>query len=331
MTDPQTGIQLDRAVDSLTVGKRHRTDLGDLDALAASIDRDGLLQPLTITIDGVLVCGARRLAAIKMLGWRTVSVWVRGGLSDRLGKLLAEQDDNMLHKPYNQLEAAGLYREIKEVMAEDAARRKSATQFSAENQPGNDGPAKFAGPSGALGDARELAAAMIPGGASHTTLEKIGYIEEIAANPAQPETLRAEAAAALERIEAGDPVHPIYQAIRDSADTAREVREATMHALAEDAVARANAIKKGKKPKPRPKPLVPDDAPPVRYPVRAFVQTWGELANWWTHYDIDTLAVELTDEQYENFLTVAEATTRFADDLRTTRDNREPKPILRAL
>ncbi len=136
MTDPQTGIQLDRSVDSLIVGKRHRTDLGDIETLAASIDRDGLLQPLTITIDGVLVCGARRLAAIKMLGWRTVSVWVRGGLSDRLGKLLAEQDDNMLHKPYNQLEAAGLYREIKQVMAEDAARRKSATRFSAENQPG---------------------------------------------------------------------------------------------------------------------------------------------------------------------------------------------------
>ncbi|MGB3954817.1 MAG: ParB N-terminal domain-containing protein [Brooklawnia sp.] len=331
MTDPQTGIQLDRAVDSLIVGKRHRTDLGDIETLAASIDRDGLLQPLTITIDGVLVCGARRLAAIKMLGWRTVSVWVRGGLSDRLGKLLAEQDDNMLHKPYNQLEAAGLYREIKEVMAEDAARRKSATQFSTENQPGNDGPARFAGPSGALGDARKLAAAMIPGGASHTTLEKIGYIEEIAANPAQPETLRAEAAVALERIEAGDPVHPLYLAIHESAEAAREVRQATMHALAEDAVARANAMKKGKKPKPRPKPLVPDDAPPVQYPVRAFVQTWGELASWWTHYDIDVLAVELTDDQYENFLTVAEATARFADDLRTARDAHAAQPILRAL
>ena len=333
MTDPQTGIQLDRAVDSLIVGKRHRIDLGDIDTLAASIDRDGLLQPLTITIDGVLVCGARRLAAIKMLGWRTVSVWVRGGLSDRLGKLLAEQDDNMLHKPYNQLEAAGLYREIKEVMAEDAARRKSATQFSAENQPGNDGGGKFPPPSnGPTGKAREQAAAMIPGGASYKTLEKVGYIEEIAANPAQPESLRAEAATALERIEAGDPVHPLYQAIRQSADAAREVREATMHALAEDAVARANAMKKGKKPKHRPKPALLDDAPPVRYPVRAFVQTWGELASWWTHYDIAILAVELTDDQYENFLTVAEATARFADDLHTARETLlGVKPVLRAL
>lgn len=104
-----------------------------------------------------------------------------------------------------------------------------------------------------------------------------------------------------------------------------------MHALAEDAVARANAMKKGKKPKARPKPLVPDDAPPVRYPVRAFVQTWGELASWWTHYDIDVLAVELTGDQYENFLTVAEATAHFADDLRTARDAHAAQPILRAL
>lgn len=145
MTEPQIGsIQLDRTVDSILVGTRHRADLGDIDALAASIGRDGLLQPLTITIAGVLVCGARRLAAIKKLGWRTVNVWVRSGLSDRLGQLLAEQDDNMLHKPYNQLEAAGLYREIKQVMAEDAARRKSATQFSSDNQPGNDGAGKLA-------------------------------------------------------------------------------------------------------------------------------------------------------------------------------------------
>lgn len=172
---------------------------------------------------------------------------------------------------------------------------------------------------------------MIPGGASYKTLEKVGYIEEIAANPAQPETLRVEAAAALERIEAGDAVHPLYLAIHESAEAAREVREATMHALAEDAVARANAMKKGKKPKPRPKPPVPDDAPPVRYPLRAFVQTWGELASWWTHYDIDVLAVELTDEQYENFLAVAEATARFADDLRTAREAHGAKPLLRAL
>ena len=332
MSEPLIGsIQLDRTVDSILVGARHRADLGDIDALAASIDRDGLLQPLTITIDGVLVCGARRLAAIKKLGWRTVNVWVRSGLSDRLGQLLAEQDDNMLHKPYTQLEAAGLYRELKQVMAEDAARRKSATQFSSENQPGSDGPGNFPGPSGALGDARELAAAMIPGGGSYKTLDKIGYLEDIAGNPALPEALRAEAAAGLVRIEAGDPVHPIYQEIRDADTAARERREAELHARAEAAVAQAKSIKKGKRTRPRPLPRVSGDEQPVRYPVRAFVQTWGELADWWAHYDVDALAAELTDEQFENFLATTDGTVRFADALRAAREGTAERPRLRAL
>ena len=51
----QTGhIELDRTVASIIVGHRHRTDLGDLDALCESIERDGLLQPLTVTVDGVI-------------------------------------------------------------------------------------------------------------------------------------------------------------------------------------------------------------------------------------------------------------------------------------
>src|SRR5699024_9641617 len=131
-------IELERAVSSIMVGNRHRTDLGDLDALAASIARDGLLQPPTITPDGVLVCGRRRLAAIQQLGWRTVNVWVRSGISDRLGHLLAEQDENTHRKALNQIEAAALYRELKALMAEDAHRREHATRFSSDYQPGTD-------------------------------------------------------------------------------------------------------------------------------------------------------------------------------------------------
>lgn len=315
-------IELEWAVTSIRVGRRHRADLGDIDVLAASIRRDGLLQPVTVTPDGSLVCGARRLAAIKTLGWKKVNVWVRSGLSDRLGQLLAEQDDNMLHKPLTQLEAAALYRELKQVMAEDAARRKESTQFSAEHQPGGDGPAKFAGPSaGPLGVAREQAAAMIPGGASHTTLEKIGYLEQITADPAQPAPIRGDAASGLERIEAGAPVHPIYQAIRDQVTAAQADRESDLHRLADEAVARAHATKKnqGKPPKPRPVPPAGADGEPMEYPVRAFVLTWCELADWWTHYDAEHLAAELTDEQIESFLTTADGTSRFANDLRAAR------------
>ncbi|WBL19660.1 ParB N-terminal domain-containing protein [Citricoccus sp. NR2] len=336
MSAPSGYIELERTVDSIRVGRRHRTAFGDIDELAASIERDGLLQPITITPDGVLVCGARRLAAIKKLGWRKVNVWVRSGISDRLGHLLAEQDDNVLHKPLTQTEAAALYRELRVLMAEDAERRKAATQFSSQNQPGADGPANFAGPSGALGEARQQAAAMILGGASHTTLEKIGYLQKIAEDPAQPAELRAQVSAELEHIDAGAPVHPIFEAIRAAAQSAQAERETDLHQLAADALARAKGTKKTRTPRPR--PVTDDEGEPAQYPVRAFVLTWGELDQWWIHYDAAHLAAELTDEQIESFLATAEGTSRFAEELgglryRDTADD-EPVPArahLRAL
>lgn len=337
MSAPAGYIELERTVESIHVGRRHRTAFGNIDELAASIDRDGLFQPITITPDGVLVCGARRLGAIKKLGWHKVNVWVRSGISDRLGHLLAEQDDNVLHKPLTQTEAAALYRELKTLMHEDADRRKAATQFSADNQPGSNGPAKFAGPlPGPSGIAREQAAAMIPGGASHTTLDKIGYLQKIAGDPAQPAELRAQVSTELERIDGGAAVHPIFEAIRAAAKTAREQRETDLHQLAADALARAKEIKTGKR-AARPRPVPDDDGEPARYPVRAFVLTWTELDQWWTHYDAEHLATELTDEQIESFLTTVEGTSRFAEELRTLCDRDtadEPAPVrghLRAL
>ena len=320
MSAPAGYIELERTVESIQVGRRHRAELGDIDELATSIDRDGLLQPITITPDGVLVCGARRLAAIKQLGWRKVNVWVRSGISDRLGHLLAEQDDNVLHKPLTQTEAAALFRELKTLMHEDAARRKAATQFSSENQPGSDGPANLAGPSaGPLGIAREQAARMVTGRASYTTLEKIGYLQKIADDPAQPVDLRQQVAAELQRIDDGAPVDPIYRHIRDLAETAQEHREADLHQLAADALARARATKTRKRAS-RPRPVTDDDGEPAHYPVRAFVLTWGELTHWWLHYDVEQLATALTDEQIESFLTTAEGTSRFAEELRAVRD-----------
>ncbi|WP_193128416.1 ParB N-terminal domain-containing protein [Gulosibacter sediminis] len=310
-------IELDRAVDSLHVGRRHRADLGDIDALAASIERDGLLQPLTVSPDGVLICGARRLAAIKQLGWRTVNVWVRSGISDRLGHLLAEQDDNVLHKPLTSLEAAALYRELKSLMAEDAARRKAATQFRSDNQPGTDGVGNFPAPSTPTGRASEQAAGMIPGGASYKTLDKIGYLEHAATDETLPEHVRAAAQRGLEQIDAGSPVHPIYETIRNHATSPADE---ALHQAAADALAR---IQSAGRPKPTSVKKPKDDAEgvPVQYPVRAFVVTWTELDQWWTHYDPAVLAAELTDEQVATFLRVIEHTIAFADALQAALTN----------
>lgn len=330
MGQSQGHIELRRAVASITIGHRHRTDLGDIEALAASISELGLLQPPTITTDGTLVCGARRLAAVKTLGWRTVDVWVRSSISDRLGHLLAEQDENTQHKDLTPVEAAALYRELKALMAEDAHRRKQATQFSDQQNPSSDGPAKFAGPSGALGEAREQAAAMIPGGASHTTLEKINHLHQLATDPVTPQALREQVSTELEAINDGGPVHPAYERIR-----AQQQPEATtagtpsLQSIADEALARVHRAKDA------PTQTRRDDtgatgeesvARIVRWPLRAFLATWLELENWWVHYNAEVLAAELTEEQITSFLATAEGTSEFARQLRAARDAQDDGP-----
>ena len=119
---------------SILVGTRHRADLGDIDALAASIDRDGLLQPLTITIDGVLVCGHDAWPRSRSSAGAPSTCGFAAACPTGSGSSSPSRTTTCSTSP-TQLEAAGLYREIKQVMAEDAARRKSATQFSSENQP----------------------------------------------------------------------------------------------------------------------------------------------------------------------------------------------------
>src|SRR6516225_7356473 len=56
------------AIADITVGARYRKDLGDIEALARSIEEVGLLHPVVVTPDGTLIAGERRIAAYKHLG-----------------------------------------------------------------------------------------------------------------------------------------------------------------------------------------------------------------------------------------------------------------------
>lgn len=51
--------------DAIEIGERHRKEMGDLGGLAASIAQEGLLQPIGITEDNLLVFGERRLLAVR--------------------------------------------------------------------------------------------------------------------------------------------------------------------------------------------------------------------------------------------------------------------------
>jgi ParB family transcriptional regulator, chromosome partitioning protein len=61
-------------ITKIRVRNRYRKTLGDIQSLAASIKELGLLHPIVVRPDGRLIAGERRLAACKLLGWKSVPV-----------------------------------------------------------------------------------------------------------------------------------------------------------------------------------------------------------------------------------------------------------------
>ena len=61
----------------IKVGERYREDLGNIEELAGSIRETGLIQPLSVSTDMVLLAGGRRYAACSALGLLEVPVLIR--------------------------------------------------------------------------------------------------------------------------------------------------------------------------------------------------------------------------------------------------------------
>ena len=312
-------IELERSIDSITVGSRHRVDLGDIDTLAASIEQNGLLQPITVTPEGILVCGARRLAALRSLGVRKINVWVRAGVTDRLAQVLAEQDDDALHKALTPTEAASLYRELKALLAEDAARRQELSRFTrADENPRSDGAATVAAPSTAKGDTRAQAAQLVTGRSSYTTLERIGGLQTLAADPAIDPALRLRAQEELAQIDDGGSVASAHHRLN------AELEELASRALERAKPAMNRSARAGAS---QPRRTVGEDA---KLPVRAFVFLWDDLRGWWEQYDCDEIAASLTGAQWHQFEETIAGTVAFSEAVRTARASRDDSRSLRA-
>ena len=95
---------MEAKLDKIKIGKRHRKDLGDIPALAASIAELGLLHAIVVDDDMRLVCGRRRLAACKHLEWESVPVRV----VSLPALLLAERDENTIRKDFLPSEAVAI-------------------------------------------------------------------------------------------------------------------------------------------------------------------------------------------------------------------------------
>lgn len=111
-------------ISDIRVGRRHRRQVGDVRSLALSIERLGLLHPMVVDAEGKLIAGARRLAAVKALGWRDVPVRVVRSLTDAADALRAERDENVERKQFVPSELVGIARAPESLERAEATARR---------------------------------------------------------------------------------------------------------------------------------------------------------------------------------------------------------------
>jgi N6-adenosine-specific RNA methylase IME4 len=109
-------------IEAIQVGTRIRRDLGDIPALAESIERQGLINPITIDGGGNLICGERRLVACKQMGCKTILCRVMDLPDERQ----AEVDENRARKDFTPEEIGAWASENKALLQEEAAKRQVA-------------------------------------------------------------------------------------------------------------------------------------------------------------------------------------------------------------
>jgi N6-adenosine-specific RNA methylase IME4 len=151
------------AIAAIKIGKRHRRDMGDIEALAASIDQIGLLHPLVVGQDGKLIAGERRLRAAKLLGWTKIPITV----VDLDAVVRGEHAENTARKDLTLSELVAITAAVEKRERELARQRMSLGEVS----------------TGSAGKARDKTAAGF--GISGRTLEKARAV--VAAAEAEPE------------------------------------------------------------------------------------------------------------------------------------------------
>lgn len=109
-------------LDSIIVGERHRRDLGDLDGLARSMAELGLLQPIVIRPEGMLIAGERRLHAARALGWTEIPV----NVVDLDAVVRGEFAENACRKDFTLSEAVAIKRALEPIEREAAKKRMLA-------------------------------------------------------------------------------------------------------------------------------------------------------------------------------------------------------------
>jgi ParB family chromosome partitioning protein len=191
------------------IGTRHRKDLGDISALARSIDQIGLLHPVVVTPDLELIAGRRRLEAVKELGWTKVPIHVVS-----LEEILrGEHAENVQRKDFTPSEAVAIGKALETLEKQKAEERQKATRLvgNAKQAGDADGAGNLPEPSG-KGQARDKVAAAV--GMSGRTYDKAKAVVEAA--EADPEG----SGHLVEEMDRSGNVHAAYTAMMQPEESA---------------------------------------------------------------------------------------------------------------
>lgn len=190
-----------RDLDSITIVDRHRRDLGDIADLAASIKAIGLLNPVTITAEGRLIAGQRRMEACRLLGWDAVLVRVVGRLTEAADLLIAERDENVCRKEMTPSERVALGRALEELERPRAKERQGTRTDLGQSLPA---------PANGKYDTRDVIAPAVGFGSS-ATYSRAKQLVDAAENPDLPAETRMAARTAVAEMDATGKVTPAYE------------------------------------------------------------------------------------------------------------------------
>jgi ParB family chromosome partitioning protein len=189
-------------VSEIEVGPRHRKDLGDIAALARSIQEVGLLRPIVITPGKELIAGARRLAAVKELKWSDIPVRI----VDLDNLLFAGRDATTSRNDFTPSEAVAIGQALED---REKAHAKARQNAGVHRHIGPSGQC----PEGPKGQTRDKVAEAV--GLSGKTYEKAKAV--VAAAEQSP----AEFGPVAEEMDRTGKVDPAYQKVKRQRPTRR--------------------------------------------------------------------------------------------------------------
>lgn len=113
-------------INNINVSDRAREDVGDIDSLKESIERDGLIHPIVVQRQGgkyLLLAGARRLEACRQLGWTVIPAMIHEP-TDKLKRKLVELYENLARKSFTWQEEVRLKEQIHRLYVEQYGEKK---------------------------------------------------------------------------------------------------------------------------------------------------------------------------------------------------------------